>query len=155
MPETWLNRDAIDEASEMLQITDDPDEAIAIFDRWLALKETVRELNSAFVEAMINVIKAQPEHEIKVGTKRYYVGQQRRTICNDKASTVQLLLELLGPGQLSDCLKKQPFKPATTKAVLEQADSGEQFEGLFERQVVESVREGVADEQLQVRDDRF
>lgn len=139
MSNNWLNRDAIDEALESLQDARNPDDAMAIYDKWLALKEAVRELNLAFAEAMVVTIKAQPDHEIKVGTKRYYVGQRRRTICKDKAATVQSLLELLGPDQLSECLKKQPFKPGTTRTALAQADSVEQYDQLFERQVVESV----------------
>lgn len=151
----WLNKDAIIAQLATLTATTPPDDAMAFYDRWLALKQAIRELDQLVTASMIEVIEAQPTREIIVGTRRYYAGHRKETRCVDTPAAFQTVLELLGPATLAKCLTTQPFKPATVRTLLTQAGCADEFERLFEVVRKQSLKEGAAGKQILTSDDRF
>jgi hypothetical protein len=151
----WLDTDTVrNRIAEALRSAD-PDDALSLYVRWQSLKAAVRQLDDEITTAMIEVIERQSDRQLVLGDRRFYAGHRRDVKCRDKTEAVKLLLELLGPGGLIQCLRAEPLKPATTRHELERAGDADGFDRLFQVTQRGVVKEGAADKQLLVADARF
>lgn len=104
------------------------------------LSEVAKDCRSQFEKLAIEWIDANGE--IDDGRVRWYVGPERKTKCINTRATIEALLNATGGDidRMAECLASDPFKPASTKALLE--DAGVDHGCLFQTVEEQDLKEG-------------
>ena len=104
------------------------------------LSEVARDCRAQFDKLAVEWI--DQNGEIEDGQVWWYVGKERKTKCVNTQGTIQALLDATGGDldRMAQCLCSDPFKPASTKAMLEEA--GLDHAALFETTEVMDLKEG-------------
>ncbi len=110
--------------SDIIQRTDDAISLIEIGDAKadqvlsaMAFKEQLREQVKELCDRLENAVREWivKNGPIQDGTKRYYVGPEKTTKCEDPREVLAVMLEEGGPDLVMRCLRSDPFKHATAK----------------------------------------
>jgi hypothetical protein len=105
------------------------------------LSEVAKDCRSQFEKLAVEWI--DKNGEIEDGSVRWYVGKERKTKCVDVAGTVRAILDATGGDleRVAACLSSDPFKPASTLAMLREA-GGPEPSDLFVTTEVMDMKEG-------------
>ncbi len=127
------------------------DEVMTIYERVQFAKQETRRIEADLKEAMVEYIQANGP--IEVGTKKYYVGDDKTTKCVNVASTVNAILSATygDVGRLAELMSAQPFKHGACKMVL----TADMHSQLFVTETKPKLKEGKAVKQLQVIDTQY
>lgn len=122
-----------------LEADDTADELLAMRDRLKVYADRIAEARKTVDQVIIAHIKAHGE--IRIGTRKLYVGQRKTTKCVDNAIAYNALLAALNGDDeaVIKHLKSDAFKPGSCRKVLADFD----YDRAFQTRVDETVTEGV------------
>lgn len=112
------------DAGDMLARLDamSPEEAGEFYSRVAALKAEFREWCQALDESMVEYVQSNGDVPIQTadGTKRLYVGVEKRTKCPDPKATLQAMFEASGGDfdAVARCLASGAWKHGACRPVL-------------------------------------
>lgn len=120
------------------------DQVLEIRERVLFAKAKLKELEQTLEEGLIEWMRANGDLVIS-DDKRLYIGQDKRTRCNDPAATLEALLTATGGdfGAVCDCLSSGAWKHGACRKPL-----GDAWDEHFTTETVDRVKVKEADKRF-------
>lgn len=128
------------------------DQVATLVNRVQWFKDQTKEADTTLKGFMVEWLD-QPGRSLEIGTKRYYVGDKKKTVCNDTAKALEALLEMNGGDfeAMADQLSSQPIKHGAARNVLGDELWKEHFTVLVEK----DLKTGKPVKQVKEIDERF